>query len=70
MLRWGRDYVDIGEQANKQRFRQQRVAGMKRAAESLGHQLVPQTQPSTQLPTPGSPGFPRVATAVSQVRQL
>ena len=45
MLRWGQDYVDIGDKAYELRFRQERIAGMKRTAESLGYELVPQTQP-------------------------
>lgn len=28
MLRWGQDYVDIGERAYELQFRQQRIAGM------------------------------------------
>ena len=47
MLRWGQDYVDVGEQVYELRFRQERIAGMKRAAESLGYQLLPQPQPSS-----------------------
>ena len=43
MLRWGQDYVDIGEQAYELQFRQVRIVGIKRAAESLGYELVPQT---------------------------
>lgn len=64
MLRRGQDYVDIGEQACGQRFRQQRVAGMKRAAESLGYLLVPLlTRTLSWLGSPGllgpQPGFSR-----------
>ncbi len=47
MLRWGQDYVDIGERAYELRFRQERIAGMQRAADALGYELVPQAQPST-----------------------
>lgn len=47
MLRWGHDYVDIGDNAYELRFREKRVAGMQRAAESLGYELVPQAQPAT-----------------------
>lgn len=43
MLHWGQDYVDISEQAHELRFRQMRIAGMKRTAESIGYELVPQT---------------------------
>jgi len=47
MLRWGQDYVDIGDTAYELRFRDKRVTGMQRAAESLGYKLVPQAQPAT-----------------------
>lgn len=46
-LRWGQDYVDIGQEAYEERFRRQRLVGMQRAAQSLGCQLVPHTQPTT-----------------------
>ena len=47
MLRWGQDYVDIGEHAYELRFRQARIEGMRKAADALGYELVPQAQPST-----------------------
>lgn len=47
MLRWGQHYVDIGEQAYELRFRQLRIAGMQKAADALGYELVPQAQLST-----------------------
>lgn len=43
MLRWGQDYVDIGAQAYAERFQEQRIAGMHRAAHEMGYQLVPQS---------------------------
>ncbi len=43
MLRWSQDYADICEQAYKLQFRHKRIAGMRRAAETLGYELVPQT---------------------------
>ena len=40
MLRYGQDYVDIGEKAYELRFQARRVAGLTEAARSLGYQLV------------------------------
>ena len=40
MLRWGQDYLDIGEQEYEARFRRQRLAGLEAAAKSLGYGLV------------------------------
>ena len=42
ILRYGRDYVDIGEKAYGKRFRVQRVMGLSAAARSLGFNLVEQ----------------------------
>ena len=42
MLRYGEDYVDIGEKAYEKRFRVQRVMGLSAAARSLGFNLVQQ----------------------------
>ena len=42
MLRYGQDYVDIGEDLYEARFRQRRLAGLTDAAKSLGFKLVPQ----------------------------
>ena len=42
MLRYGQDYVDIGEEFYEARFRQRRLAGLQDAAKSLGFSLVPQ----------------------------
>ena len=42
MLRYGRDYVDIGEKAYGKRFRVQRVMGLSAAARPLGSKLVEQ----------------------------
>jgi transposase len=44
MLRYGQDYVDIGEHAYEQQFRLRRLAGLKDAANSLGYTLVPSAQ--------------------------
>ena len=43
MLRYGQDYIDIGEACYEDRFRQRRLAGLTDAAKSLGFKLVPQT---------------------------
>jgi transposase len=42
MLRFGQDYVDVGEQAYEQQFARRRLAGITQAAKSLGFSLVPQ----------------------------
>jgi transposase len=41
MLRYGQDYIDIGERAYEERFQQRRIAALQNAAESLGFQFVP-----------------------------
>jgi transposase len=41
MLRFGQDYIDIGEEAYEQRHRARRLAGLNVAAKSLGYALVP-----------------------------
>lgn len=40
MLRYGQDYVDIGEQAYDQKFKARRIASLKEAARSLGYSLT------------------------------
>lgn len=47
MLRYGQDYVDIGEKAFELRFQDRRLAALTRAAQTLGYSLTP-----TQLPNP------------------
>lgn len=42
MLRYGQDYVDVGEKAYEQRFESRRLAGLKEAARALGYSLVPE----------------------------
>lgn len=44
MLRYGQDYVDIGEKAYELQFQTRRFQGIKHAANSLGYVLVPKTQ--------------------------
>ncbi len=41
MLRYGHDYVDIGEKAYDQRFQVRRLAALTETAKSLGYTLVP-----------------------------
>jgi len=43
MLRFGQDYVDIGEQAYERQFQLRRLASLTEAARSLGFTLVEQT---------------------------
>ena len=46
MLRYGQHYVDIGEDHYEERFRQQRINGLKAAARTLGLQLVEAPSPT------------------------
>ncbi len=39
MLRYGQDYVDVGEKAYDLQFQIRRIAGLKEAARSLGYTL-------------------------------
>ena len=41
MLRYGQDYIDVGEQEFESRFNEQRLSGLKRALLSLGYGIVP-----------------------------
>jgi transposase len=41
MLRFGQDYMDIGEQAYEAQFQRKRLAGIRSAAKNLGFELVP-----------------------------
>ena len=43
MLRYGHDYVDIGEKAYEQRFEIRRLAAVTETAKGLGYRLVPET---------------------------
>ena len=43
MLRYGHDYVDIGEKAYELQFQVRRLAGLNDAAEALGYRLAPVT---------------------------
>ena len=45
MLRYGQDYVDIGQNAYEHQFQARRLAGLKDAAKALGYTLAP-------VPTP------------------
>ncbi len=53
MLRWGQEYVDEGEAAYEERYRQRTIAHLKTSAKDLGYRLVPNT-PSPATPEPVS----------------
>lgn len=42
MMRYGQDYIDIGEQTYDRQFEARRLAGLKEAARSMGYSLMPQ----------------------------
>lgn len=44
MLRWGQDYVDIGEAAYEMRYRSRRLVALRANATELGYELVPALQ--------------------------
>jgi transposase len=41
MLRYGHDYVDVGEQAYERQFEERRLAGMKSTLKAMGYAVVP-----------------------------
>ena len=43
MLRYGQDNIDIGERAYEERFRQNHINGLRKAAQALGYTLTPDT---------------------------
>jgi len=43
MLKYGQDYVDIAERAFEERFRQNHINGLRKAAQALGYTLTPDT---------------------------
>lgn len=49
MLRWGQDYVDEGEAAYEERYRQRTLAHLQTTAKELGYQLI---AAPTSAPTP------------------
>jgi len=51
MLRFGQDYVDIGEQAYERQFEARRLASLKEAANSLGYTLIQQSPANTLAST-------------------
>ena len=51
MLRYGVDYIDVGEQAYELQFQNRRLAGLKEAARSMGYAFVPM-DPSPPNPIP------------------
>ena len=46
MLRYGQDYVDIGQTAYEQQFQVRRLAGLHDAAKALGYTLSPVPTPA------------------------
>jgi len=46
MLRWGHDYVDIGEQEYEKRFERQRLLNLEQSARQLGYKLVEDASPT------------------------
>jgi len=42
MLRYGQDYIDVGETAYESQFQARRLAGLKEAARSMGYCLTPE----------------------------
>ena len=42
LLKFGQDYIDIGQKAFEERFRQKHLNGLKRAAQTLGFTLTPE----------------------------
>ena len=56
MLHWGHDYVDEGEAAYEERYRQRTLAHLKTTAKDLGYQLVP---------VPASPLTPEPVSALA-----
>jgi transposase len=47
MLRYGQGYIDIGERAFVERFRQNHINGLRRAAKALGFTLAPEATSTT-----------------------
>jgi hypothetical protein len=46
MLRWGQDYIDIGEQKYEKRFERQRLLSLEQSARQLGYKLVEDACPT------------------------
>jgi transposase len=46
MLRYGHDYVDVGDKAYEQRFQARRILALTETARTLGYTLVPQPCPA------------------------
>ena len=49
MLRYGQDYIDVGDVAYELKFQARRIASLKEAAKSLGYSLT-QTPDSSRTP--------------------
>ena len=52
MLRYGRDYVDIGAKAYEERFRRRAVTSLQARARSLGYTVVPRATSDQPAPLP------------------
>jgi transposase len=50
MMRYGQDYIDVGEQAYDRRFEARRLAGLKEAARAMGYSLTAESA-QAQAPT-------------------
>jgi len=50
MLRYGQDYVDVGEKAYEFKFQVRRLAGLKEAARALGYALIKEPAPAELVP--------------------
>lgn len=46
MLRWGQDYVDIGEEAYERRYERQRLLALEQSARQFGYKLVEDACPT------------------------
>lgn len=50
MLRYGQDYVHVGDKAYELRFQARRLVGIKEAAKALGY--TPTKEPTPAIPGP------------------
>src|SRR5205807_319741 len=57
MLRYGHNYVDIGEQAYDRRFQIRRLAALTETAKSLGYTLVPNVAAGGSFRSVEVPGY-------------
>ena len=50
MMRYGQDYIDLGEQAYNRQFETRRLAGVMEAARAMGYSLTA-APPQAHVPT-------------------